>query len=228
MPTSEMPTRKYDAPRRRTKAEANRRSVLEAARGLFVTSGFSQTTIDAIASEAGVSPQTVYGVFGSKASLLLALLDDLERSVDAGGYADSIDVAADAGEQLRLIVRFHCELFDRGLDLIELARRSSADASVGQFVDEGHRRRRAACERWVARWQAQRVLRPDLDARTAADLLWVHCGPDIYAAFVLGCGWERPRIETWLVERLRTSLLAGPAGGDERTSASRTTSSSRR
>jgi TetR/AcrR family transcriptional regulator, regulator of autoinduction and epiphytic fitness len=226
---SELPTRKYNAPRRRTKAEANRRSVLEAARGLFVTSGFSQTTIETIASAAGVSQQTVYAVFGSKAALLLALLDDLERSVDAVGYAASIDAAGDAGEQLRLIVEFHCELFERGLDLIELARRSSADPSVGQFVEEGHRRRRGACERWVARWRRQRVLRPDLDARTAADLLWVHCGPDVYAAFVLGCGWERPRIETWLVERLRTSLLAGPAEGDDRTtSASRTTSSSRR
>ncbi len=197
--------------------------MLKAAQELFVTSGFSQTTIDAIASAAGVSPQTVYGVFGSKASLLLALLDDLERIVDAGGYAACIDAAGDAGEQLRLIVEFHCELFDRGLDLIELARRSSADPFVGQFVDEGHRRRRAACERWVARWRTEGVLRPDLDARTAVDLLWVHCGPDLYAAFVLGCGWERARIETWLVERLRSALLAGAAGDDKRTSAGRRT-----
>ncbi len=183
--------------------------MLEAARELFVSSGFSRTTIEAIAATAGVSPQTVYGVFGSKASLLLALLDDLERTVNARGYAASIDAAGDAGDQLRLIVEFHCELFHRGLDLIELARRSSADPSVGQFVDEGHRRRRAACERWVARWQKQRVLRADVDARTAADLLWVHCGPDLYLAFVLGCGWERQRSERWLVERLGAALLAG-------------------
>lgn len=190
--------------------------MLKAARELFVTSGFVQTTIDAIASAAGVSSQTVYGVFGSKASLLLALLDDLERAVDAGGYAASIDAAGDAGEQVRLIVEFHCELFERGLDLIELARRSSADPSVGPFVDEGHRRRRAACERWVARWEKERLLRPDVDADTAVDLLWVHCGPDLYAAFVLGCGWERQRVETWLVERLCISLLAVPAKSDDR------------
>jgi AcrR family transcriptional regulator len=225
---SDMPGRKYDAPRRRAKAEATRRSVLEAARQLFVTSGFSRTTIEAVASAAGVSTQTVYAVFGSKASLLLALLDDLERMVDAAGHAAAIDAARDPGEQLRLIVQFHCELFDRGLDLIELARRSSADPSVGQFVDEGHRRRRAACEHWVSRWQKQCVLRPHLDAQTAADLLWVHCGPDLYAAFVLGCGWERPRVETWLVERLQSSLLAVPDEADKRTSANRRTPSSPR
>ena len=195
--------------------------MLNAARELFVTSGFVQTTIESVASAAGVSPQTVYGVFGSKASLLLALLDDLERTVDAGGYAASIDLAGDAGEQLRLIVEFHCELFERGLDLIELARRSSADPSVGPFVDEGHRRRRAACERWVARWEKERVLRPEVDAATAADLLWVHCGPDLYAALVLGCGWERQRVETWLTECLRSLLLAGPAREDDRASAHR-------
>jgi TetR/AcrR family transcriptional regulator, regulator of cefoperazone and chloramphenicol sensitivity len=225
---SERPRKQYNAPRRRTKAEANRRSVLKAARELFVTSGFVQTTVDAIALAAGVSSQTVYAVFGSKASLLLALLDDLERTVDAGGYAASIDAAIDAGQQLRLIVEFHCELFERGLDLIELARRSSADPSVGPFVDEGHRRRRAACERWVARWEREGLLRPDVDAETAADLLWVQCGPDLYAAFVLGCGWERQRVETWLLERLRFSLLAGPAKKADRAPAHRRTQSPRR
>ncbi len=199
--------RAYDASRRRTQAEARRRSVLDAARRQFAEAGISRATIAGIADEAGVSAQTVYAVFGSKGGLLIALLDDLEAQVDSAGYAAVIDAAGGAGEQLDLIVRYHCELFERGLDLIELARRSSSDPVVGPFVDEGNRRRRQACVRWVRSWRRSGALREDVDPKTAADLLWVHCGADLYAAFVLGCGWDRARLERWLVATLRALLL---------------------
>ncbi len=167
----------------------------------------AETTVAAIAHEAGVSQQSVYAVFGSKAALLMALLDELERQVDSAEYAAAIETAADPWEQLALIVRFHCDLFEQGLDVIELARRSSSDPAVRRFVQEGDRRRRVACEGWVERWRARRVLAADLDARTAADLLWVHCGADLYSAFVLGCGWDRARVERWLVNTLGVLLF---------------------
>jgi AcrR family transcriptional regulator len=200
--------RAYDASRRRSQAEARRRSVLDAARRQFVEFGITGTTIGGIAEAAGVSSQTVYAVFGSKGGLLIALLDQLEAEVDSPGYASAIDAAAgDAGAQLELIVRYHCELFDRGLDVIDLARRSSSDPVVGGFVDEGNRRRRDACVRWARSWRKSGVLRGDVTVTTAADLLWVYCGADLFAAFVLGCGWDRARLERWLVPTLRSLLL---------------------
>jgi AcrR family transcriptional regulator len=171
----------------------------------------SATTVTEIAREASVSPQTVYAAFGSKAGLLLALLDDLEERVSSERYGRAIERTAEPEEQLRLIVQFHCDLFEAGLDLIELARRSSTDPTVGRFVDEGNRRRRTACLSWAGAWHASGALRPDLDVTSAADLLWVHCGADLYAAFVLGCGWDRDRLERWLVETLRRLLLESEA-----------------
>ncbi len=199
--------RAYDASRRRSQAEARRRSVLAAARRQFVEFGITEATIGGIAEAAGVSSQTVYAVFGSKGGLLIALLDELEAQVDSAGFAAAIDAAADAGVQLELIVRYHCDLFERGLDLIELARRSSSDPVVGGFVDEGNRRRRDACLRWARSWRRSGALRDDVTVTTAADLLWVHCGADVFAAFVLGCGWDRVRLERWLVATLRSLLL---------------------
>lgn len=200
--------RAYDASRRRSEAELRRRSVLAAARQQFVESGITGTTIVAIAEAAGVSPQTVYSVFGSKGGLLIALLDELEAEVDSAGVASAVEAAAgDAGAQLEAIVRYHCELFERGLDLIDLARRSSSDPIVGGFVDEGNRRRRDACLRWARSWRRTGALRDDLTVTTAADLLWVHCGADLFVAFVLGCGWERARLERWLVATLRSLLF---------------------
>lgn len=199
--------RRYDVTRRRRHAEERRRAVLDAARRQFVDQGVPATTISGIAAEAGVSPQTVYAVFGSKAGLLVALLDDLEARLDSPGYAKAIADAGTAAEQLALVVRFHCELFDQGLDLIELARRWSGDPAVGQFLDEGDRRRREACTGWVRSWRRSGALRRGLDVATATDLLWVHCGADLYSAFVVGCGWKPSRLEAWLVGTLRALLL---------------------
>jgi AcrR family transcriptional regulator len=200
--------RAYDASRRRSQAEQRRRSVLHAARRQFVEFGITGATIGGIAEAAGVSSQTVYAVFGSKGGLLIALLDELEAEVDSAGYASAIDAAAgDAAAQLELIVRYHCELFERGLDVIDLARRSSSDPVVGGFVEEGDRRRRDACVRWARSWRRSGALRDDLAVTTAADLLWVHCGADLFVAFVLGCGWDRARLEQWLVATLRSLLF---------------------
>src|SRR5689334_4962478 len=67
--------RSYDSPRRQTQAAATRRAVLEAAQRLFERDGYVQTTVDAIAVEAGVSQKTVYLAFTTKAGVLRAVWD---------------------------------------------------------------------------------------------------------------------------------------------------------
>lgn len=65
--------------RRRSRAEqseANRAAILQAARRVFVQSGFHATTVDAIAAEAGMTIGAIYSRFAGKADLFLALLDD--------------------------------------------------------------------------------------------------------------------------------------------------------
>lgn len=47
-------------PRREKRAKATRRTILDAARQLFITHGYGATTIQAIADEADVAVQTVY------------------------------------------------------------------------------------------------------------------------------------------------------------------------
>jgi AcrR family transcriptional regulator len=205
---NEVPNRRrYNAPHRTAKAAATRRAILDAARKLFVAKGITETTVAAIAAEAGVSAPMVYASFRSKAGLLVALLDDLERIVGAAEYADTIEAATRADDKLQLIVGFHCDLFEGALDVIAVAHHSSADPVVRAFVDEGEGRRRRACEQWVRGFQDMGALRPGLHPSTAVDVLWVHTGFELYAAFVLGCGWPRTRVEGWLVATLGTLLF---------------------
>src|SRR5215468_8484298 len=67
--------RSYDVSRRRAQARARRLAVVLAARGLFERDGFRPTTITAIAARAGVSAESVYKGFGSKAALAKAVFD---------------------------------------------------------------------------------------------------------------------------------------------------------
>ena len=88
--------RSYDASRRREQARARRLAVVLAARDLFERDGFRPTTIAAIAAHAGVSAESVYKGFGTKAALAKAVFD----LVIAG---DDEPVPVTTGVELKLV-----------------------------------------------------------------------------------------------------------------------------
>src|SRR5690349_21941584 len=67
--------RSYDASGRRAQARARRLAVVLAAREKFERDGYRPTTIAAIAAQAGVSAESVYKGFGTKAALAKAVFD---------------------------------------------------------------------------------------------------------------------------------------------------------
>jgi AcrR family transcriptional regulator len=97
------------ARQRRTQAErrdTTRRALLDSADRAFSRYGFHAASVDAIAEEAGYSKGAVYGRFGSKDDLFLAVLEerfDRRRALseDAG-----VQLGA-AGERLEALARAH-------------------------------------------------------------------------------------------------------------------------
>src|SRR5207302_59696 len=88
-----------------------RRSMLEAAQRLFESQGYAATTMEAIATEAGVALKTVYVAFATKSGLLRALWDlllkgdEVEAAVaDRPWYREVLD-ETDPERQLRLNAR---------------------------------------------------------------------------------------------------------------------------
>src|SRR5215467_9919547 len=67
--------RSYDSSRRQEQARRNRGRILDAARGAFLARGYGATTIPGIATDAGVSVETVYKAFRNKPGLLKAVFD---------------------------------------------------------------------------------------------------------------------------------------------------------
>ena len=67
--------RKYDSSRRKAQARETKLRITEAARSLFLEHGYVGTTIEAIAVDARVSRETIYGIFQNKQNILTFLLD---------------------------------------------------------------------------------------------------------------------------------------------------------
>ncbi len=61
---------------RQTQKEATRRRVIEAARDLFETVGYEETTVREIATQAGVAVGSVFTCFASKAEVLSQVMQD--------------------------------------------------------------------------------------------------------------------------------------------------------
>jgi len=103
--------RKYDSPLRREQAEATRRAILAAAQRLFERDGYAATTMAAIATDAGVSPKTVYLAFEGKSGVLRAVWNLLLRGdaddrpvAERGWYHEVLD-EPDPVRQLELNAR---------------------------------------------------------------------------------------------------------------------------
>ena len=87
--------RRYDGSGRQERAAAVQRRMLDVARRLFAERGYAETTIEAIAEEAGMAVPTLYAAFRSKRGLLGRLLERL-----VAGEAPSVLQSAGAREVL--------------------------------------------------------------------------------------------------------------------------------
>jgi AcrR family transcriptional regulator len=86
--------RTYDSSLRKQQASQTRMRILDAAQKRFAERGYAASTIESIASAAGVAVDTVYATFGSKREVLKSLLD-----VRVGGDDAPIDLLDRPGPQ---------------------------------------------------------------------------------------------------------------------------------
>src|SRR5689334_319361 len=166
---------------RRTKEEAaaTRDSILDAAEKLFVEQGVSRTTLQHIATEAGVTRGAIYWHFDDKGALFNAMMERVtlpfECALSGLSKSDASTVLAD-------VRQFFGEIF-RVTETNPQARRVLEIASLKvEFVSEMDavrvRRRQSKCElteQVVERLQlaqAAGLIRADVDPQLLAAGLW--------------------------------------------------------
>src|SRR5262245_32110745 len=89
---------------RAERSEQTRAELIDAARTVFMRSGFHGASLDEISAEAGYTTGAVYSRFGGKDELFLAVLDDhVDRRL--ARYREAIDASADFESAGRALVR---------------------------------------------------------------------------------------------------------------------------
>ena len=205
--------RAYDGSRRREQARARRLAVVQAARELFETGGFRQTTIAAIAKRAGVSSESIYKTFGTKAALAKAVFD-----LELAGDDEPVPIAERPAVQAirdEPDVRRKITLFAEGL-----AQRQARSAAVQILIRDGRHVDDSLTPVWAALQREGLTgmtalgrhlldtgqLREGLTIEQVRDILWNYLAIDAYERLVLTQGWSQQRYSNWLAHTMVSAL----------------------
>jgi AcrR family transcriptional regulator len=203
--------RPYKSAVRKEQAAQTRRRILEAAGQLFEADGYGPTTIRQIADEAGVAPDTVYASFGTKARVLLALIDLRLAPAGAANILDQPEALAvrdetDQHRQIELYARFIAGVSERLRPVFEILRTASAVEPEMADVYANQQRYRLANMRQVADWLAANgPLRVNVEQ--AAEIVWALASPDVARMLCDGRGWTTEQFADWLADTLERTLL---------------------
>jgi AcrR family transcriptional regulator len=214
MPHQEKSNRQYDSTRRQEQARQTRRLLLAAARDLFSERGYAGATIEAIAAQAGVAPETIYAIYKNKRGLLARLID-----VTVGGDEQSLPLldrpgpvevllAQDQVQQIELFAADITRILIRVAPLFPIMRTASrTEPDIADLLESLLASRRGNLAQFVRGLIAHGPLRPGLDPEQATDLVWTLSSPDVFNLLTLDRGWSGQRYTTWLRDALVRLLL---------------------
>ena len=204
-----------DFPRRRERARATRRRVLDAARDLFIERGYVATTIDAIAERADVSPETIYATFGNKRAVLAELVDvSIAGGPNAAPILEQPWVERAAPASRTRATGCRSSRATDGGSSSDAPRSTRSSAAPRRRIPRSPRsgkgqgpalRRPARAPR--ASSSVTGGLRPGLDPAAAADILYAIGSPETYRHLVIDRGWSGLRFERWYADTLERLLL---------------------
>ena len=199
--------RSYRSTLREERAQDTRQRIRDSARDLFTSRGFTDTTIAQIATQAGVSPQTIYSVFGSKAAIVGEMLSQLEGAPERAKVMAEMLAEHEPRRQLRLFVSMHRKMFEHGAPIVRAAMAARGDSDVAAMAERGDANRRAGTCRLVGLWSDKGALRHGLDSEDAAERLWLLTSAEQFLNAIDGLGWSPDHYEKWLGDLLERELL---------------------
>lgn len=207
--------RRYDSALRKEQARQTRVRMLDAAQRLFAARGYAASTMEAIASEAGVAVDTIYSGFGSKRGVLSSLLD-----VRVGGDDEPIDLLDRPGpqavrrepDQKRQIAAFAGDItaiVERVRPVDDIIRGAAAvDSEVAVLRSRIQESRYEGMRQFVTWLAANGPLRRGMTDADAAAIVWTLTSPEVHRLLRSERGWTKERYKEWLAETLRRTLLA--------------------
>jgi len=195
--------RRYDATRRQAQARATRAGIVRVAATLFLERGYATTTVAQVAQAAGVSAETVYGAFGSKAGLLHQAWD-----ITVGGDDDEVlfherpeVLALRAEPDLRKRLVMHAGLHaqvSRRIAPFTLMVQAAADhePAAGTLLEEMGRQRYEGMG--VMARAAASTGQLGVSEQECRDVMWSTTDGHLWHRLVQQRGWSDERYAAWL------------------------------
>jgi AcrR family transcriptional regulator len=191
--------------------------VLDTAQRLFLSDGYSETTIASIAQAAEVSVETIYKTFGGKRGLVRAIWDrGLEGSGPIPAERRSDEMQALEVNPRKVIEnwgKLSVEVAPHAAPILLLLRSAAAtDSEVATLLHEVDQARLARMERNARRLYDQGDLRENITLEQARDVLWTYSSPELYELLVLRRGWLLEHYGRFIAEAMIAALLPGRTG----------------
>jgi AcrR family transcriptional regulator len=206
--------RPYRSSLRTEQAAQTRMRILDAGGDLFAERGYVATTVDAVATQAGVAADTVYAIFGTKKALLSALID-----LRVTGGSEGSDVLAGDGPQAvravtsqpEMVAGFAADIaarVERVRPIDDIMRSAAAiDPDIADLRVRMQENRFSKLRAFVGWLMAIGPLRDDMDIDEAAATVWTLTSPEVNRMLRDARGWSAQRYEQWLATTLLRVLL---------------------
>ncbi|HZQ86627.1 MAG TPA: TetR/AcrR family transcriptional regulator [Acidimicrobiales bacterium] len=204
-------TRSYDTSGRRERAKRQREATLDTALALFLERGYAATTVEAIATVAGVSAATVYKTYGGKVGLIRSLC---QRALEGGGpvpaetRSNALRTSSDPHDVVAGWGKLTTEVAPRSAPLVLMLRAAGASnaeaAALADEIDDARLTRMADNAHFL---HTAGHLRPGVTLREARDVLWTCSSPELYDVLVQRRGWSLSRYGRFVTDTITNSLL---------------------
>jgi AcrR family transcriptional regulator len=203
--------RPYSSPVREEQARRTRARIVTAADELFREKGYAGASMRDIAERAGVARDTVHAAFGTKASLIPAIVDlRLVPDESVANVADSPEARAvrdetDPVRQLALFADFITRLNVALRPVFDVMRSAAAsEPAVAEVLAMLEKNRMRQMRRYVSWFAARGPLRTS--EREAAETLFAIASPDVGRLLCEELGWSRKRHAAWVADLLERAL----------------------
>ena len=207
MPGMTTTNRTYVQRRRAAAAAETRSRILAAAREL-IAQAERGVGVDEIARHAGVAVQSIYDHFGSKGGLLMAVLDEVQRSAGLYDAFARVFRSPDGEAALRRMIDATFAVWHQGWPYIEfMLRNRRVDSVVERDVAVLDASRHAHLWAICQRLQDEGRLRSRHSAAWAADQVMALSSPTVYEDLVVRRGWSLNATTNSIARAAKAAIL---------------------
>ena len=206
--------RPYDSSRRHARARETQREIVEAARRLFMERGYTGTTIEQIAQEAGVAVETLYATFGSKRAVLTRLVgisvvgDDEPVPLLERPGPQAVRREPDQHHQVGIFAHDMREIMGRMGPIFGIMRTAAeTEPDIAELLGGILQNRLQGITQFIRWLAANGPLRGGLTVEDAAETTWTISSAEVHQLLTVDRGWSDERYEAWLRDTLTRLLL---------------------